>query len=464
MSFSVEHHHLTLLISIIKNSPPDLVLISENGSKIRTWKLLVSLFSKIVTELLDNSDHAASIFCPVNEKDIETMLHVLENLDINDDDIICNEAFGILGIDAEQLHTTKNIKSVFMSDTNQTFESEVDKPSLVEEMHPEMNDIQEESSQTEKSKQETNVANTFICNLCDSRHEFGSQYLLQKHLSKKHGLEITCPLCKDAFQQYDQFVEHKDMCKRNIICLICNEKFRTKAALKLHKNDTHIEEQTDEITNLKRVCHICGKEFKKKSTLKHHIKAKHEKEQLPCPYFGESFQEMLTHIKNIHENSVEKCSLCEFQTRRTYSLNLHMRNIHSDVKLKTCEFCGEVRKDLKKHLERTRCGQNINVEKRKDVVCEECPAKFTTIQSLKKHIKYIHLKVKNMECSQCDYKTYSGYNLKIHVTKMHEGKKCIEKETCPVCLKVVTNLPYHNKIYHLGQQLELEHSETVLVF
>ena len=119
-----------------------------------------------------------------------------------------------------------------------------------------------------------------------------------------------------------------------------------------------------------------------------------------------------------------------------------MKNVHSDIKLKTCEFCGEVRKDLKKHLERTKCGQNINVEERREVMCEECYASFTTIQSLKKHIKTIHLKVK------------------IHVTKMHEGKKCIEKETCPACLKVVTNLPYHNKIYHLGQQLKLEHSET----
>ena len=47
------------------------------------------------------------------------------------------------------------------------------------------------------------------------------------------------------------------------------------------------------------------------------------------------------------------------------------------MKLSTCEFCGEVRKDLKKHMERTRCGQDIDVKERRDVKCEECDAKFT---------------------------------------------------------------------------------------
>ena len=71
MLFSVNQNHLTSLITIIKNAPPDLVLISENGSKIRTWKLLLSLFSKTVTELvqneLNNTDDNIAMSCPVNK-------------------------------------------------------------------------------------------------------------------------------------------------------------------------------------------------------------------------------------------------------------------------------------------------------------------------------------------------------------------------------------------------------------
>jgi len=88
-------------------------------------------------------------------------------------------------------------------------------------------------------------------------------------------------------------------------------------------------------------------------------------------------------------------------------------------------------------------------------MCDKCDAKFTTRQSLRKHLKDIHQKVRNRTCLHCEYTTYSGYNLKIHVAKMHEGKR-IEKETCVSCLKEVSNLPYHNKIYHLGQQQQVK--------
>ena len=91
MSFSVDKNHITRLISVIKSAPPDLVLISENGSKIKTWKLLVSLFSRSVTELLQNSDHSTAISCPVKTNEIETLVNVLENFDSHDN-IIGNEA------------------------------------------------------------------------------------------------------------------------------------------------------------------------------------------------------------------------------------------------------------------------------------------------------------------------------------------------------------------------------------
>ena len=135
MAISVDLAHLSNLISIIKNAPPDLVLISENGSEIRTWKLLVSLFSKSVAELLQNSDHATALSCPVKKNDIDTLLNVLENHN-HDDDIIGNEAFGILGI--EQLDITNDIQfqSVSKIDPNHINTSVVDeKPTFVEEIH-----------------------------------------------------------------------------------------------------------------------------------------------------------------------------------------------------------------------------------------------------------------------------------------------------------------------------------------
>ena len=80
-----------------------------------------------------------------------------------------------------------------------------------------------------------------------------------------------------------------------------------------------------------------------------------------------------------------------------------------------------------------------------------CNRGFVTKSSLEKHIKGVHLKIKNKHCDQCEYITYSGFNLKLHVSKMHNGKQ-LEKENFSDCSKVVYNLPYHSKIYHQGNQ------------
>ena len=199
----------------------------------------MSLFSKSVAELLQNSDHATALSCPVKKNQIDTLLNVLENHN-HDDDIIGNEAFGILGIEQLDITTDIQFQSVSKIDPNRINTSVVDKkPTFVEEIHQGKNNVPEEPIQSEKHTEEINVSNTFRCHLCDSQHEFRNQFLLQKHLSKKHGLEITCHICSDAFQQYDQFVTHINMCKQNITCQICHENFKTKAELKCHKSNMH---------------------------------------------------------------------------------------------------------------------------------------------------------------------------------------------------------------------------------
>ena len=165
MSFSVNQNHLTSLITIIKNAPPDLVLISENGSKIRTWKLLLSLFSVTVTELvqneLNNTDDNIAISCPVKKNEIETLVNMLENSDSNER-ITGNDAFGILGIDVAELDITTNTKMIDI------VASVVDMPTFVEDIHHERIDKKEESIKNEKIKEKNSVSNTFKCHLCDS--------------------------------------------------------------------------------------------------------------------------------------------------------------------------------------------------------------------------------------------------------------------------------------------------------
>ena len=62
------HDHLTNYLSILKSGEPDLNLISWEGGKILTWKLLVSLFRPIAADLvIESCDGQAGIILPFNK-------------------------------------------------------------------------------------------------------------------------------------------------------------------------------------------------------------------------------------------------------------------------------------------------------------------------------------------------------------------------------------------------------------
>merc|ERR1712183_492911 len=120
MMLSLVKNHLSSLISIIRNTPPDLIIISKDGAEIMTWKLLLGLFSRTVSELLQNDDHKndlAAISLPVERKIIETMMDILENS--KEYEVKDNEAAVLLGITVANVNVkivTTNISSIFMED------------------------------------------------------------------------------------------------------------------------------------------------------------------------------------------------------------------------------------------------------------------------------------------------------------------------------------------------------------
>ena len=65
-----------------------------------------------------------------------------------------------------------------------------------------------------------------------------------------------------------------------------------------------------------------------------------------------------------------------------------LRKKHTDANKATCQYCGEVFKGLKEHLQRTGCGGEII--KADKIPCSRCIKKFSTKRALGRHVREIH--------------------------------------------------------------------------
>ena len=130
------------------------------------------------------------------------------------------------------------------------------------------------------------------------------------------------------------------------------------------------------------ICETCGATYQSIVALKKHKSWNHEdNEKDRCKYCGVVVQNMKLHVDNTHENLIENCKQCDFQTRRKDSMQKHTK-----TNLETCEFCGVLSIDLSRHLERTNCGQGKCIDERKSEPYNECGKLFTTKKSLDKHM------------------------------------------------------------------------------
>jgi len=216
----------------------------------------------------------------------------------------------------------------------------------------------------------------------------------------------------------------------------CSENFTEYKLFRKHQFKVHHNFQ----------CAECAETFFRKEQLERHQKWHHEVEPQKCPMCPAVIKDVDMHMKNCHTGELMTCSACPYTSRRKADIDGHFRKVHTNLNKQTCSVCGETFKGLKRHLERTKCGTGKKAEA--TIPCPEgCPKMFTLQDTVDKHIKRVHLKIKNKICPFCDYKTYSKFNLNLHVTKMHEGKK-MEKQQCLYCDKTPFALDYHMQIYH----------------
>ena len=130
-----------------------------------------------------------------------------------------------------------------------------------------------------------------------------------------------------------------------------------------------------------------------------------------------------------------KCPDCDGYFNRS-SLDNHIRNKHwneKNYKCQKCEFTTFHKGSMALH-ERSHTGE-------KTFECPNCDKLYATKNTLRMHIKTVHLKHTKFSCDKCDYKTNAESAMQWHIAKHNGTKRGNECEKCDIVFenKIIFN-------------------------
>ncbi|XP_055589668.1 zinc finger protein 808-like [Uranotaenia lowii] len=153
-----------------------------------------------------------------------------------------------------------------------------------------------------------------ICNYCGKKYRsetdlWNSNHSIVLHQINVHGIfdSSMCRKLKNADDEsLSEFQYH---------CDICEYRFRDKKIYQYHECGMAKEQNTDS-KNVKYRCNVCKKIFKYKINLRHHLKID-------------------------HQQTGNKCDICEKTVNTKRDLLEHKFNVHFKKPLYRCSLCGE---------------------------------------------------------------------------------------------------------------------------
>ena len=189
-------------------------------------------------------------------------------------------------------------------------------------------------------------------------------------------------------------------------------------------------------SKLNNYCDSCGKNFKYVWNLKAHIKSVHEGLTFSCNSCNKSYAQksgLDYHNKTVHGYKESKVVLTqedhpnndkdesenEIETISDYTEEDYLK-----LKCKTCDKMYSSVKSLKMHI------REIH-ERRNYYKCQSCGKTFTKTSNLKYHIQAIHEGFDgDFTCDSCGKIFSRERNLKRHIEGVHEGRKEYRCEKC----------------------------------
>lgn len=182
-----------------------------------------------------------------------------------------------------------------------------------------------------------------------------------------------------------------------------------------------------------------------------------------CDFASENKKSFRNHnIRNVHSAKMYRCiyPLCNYESMAKKTFLRHIENIHEPYGEKlTCEFCDyQVSKANKSNILR-----HIKIVhlKLKESKCPQCDYSSSNKADIDKHVKSIHLRIKEFACESCSYKTSYKYILDRHEKAVHNRVKDVPCPYIECTFKATLNkyLSRHIKNVHEPDQKKYECSE-----
>ncbi|XP_028037766.1 PR domain zinc finger protein 5-like [Bombyx mandarina] len=288
----------------------------------------------------------------------------------------------------------------------------------------------------------------FNCPECTIMPCIHHEYLISyRNQILSHASKAKCLNCDYTTSRKEYLVTHANrehLDHHPFTCSECNMQFYTKASLRIHIDQYHIEN----------TCEYCDKEYNRPFFLqKHRNQCKTIIRKIKCDQCVASFDNVVDYDKHVflkHNNGGYKCTLCNKRFMEEIELQQHEAMIHSS----TVQY-----KKRSKHIECTLCEIKFKsikmLQQHQDTIhkagtlfpCKSCPKKFYSLKKLQLHQ---HRHYERIQCEKCRRKIISAFYLK-HVIKC-SSEWNMKKHICEMCGKALlseTALNNHIKTHQI---------------
>jgi len=332
MAYNLEFElseHVKLLKPLMRDileEEPNMFIITDDGETVETHKILLSLFSRSLANILSGYPQDVGmpvISVPMKARAVRNLIRILRKGTVfaeEKKDLLQVAKIGkVLGIELQNLQIGGKMKTI--------------KGSKAIEVSRKDDENSHKGNEKEKMEINSEVSKKYECEDCN------------KSFNHMAGLATHCK------------VKHLKTLEQNLECFVCEKVFTTPTNLEVHMR-IHTGEKPYQ-------CESCDKAFSSQHSLKSHNLTHHDKEnselmKVNCQECGKTLRDkqvLKNHMINIHTEKMPfKCDKCDRCFKQAGNMKQHQL-IHSDIKNFECNACEKKFKhkgDLKRH-ELKRC-------------------------------------------------------------------------------------------------------------